>query len=76
MITCLTNKWDYSGDAKDAELVVTLDPWGNARNPLDLTWSYIDLWSALTTWGGDEANVPAEGESPKSCVRISYVRDS
>ena len=67
MITCLTNKWDYSGDAKDASVVVTLEPWGNARNPSGLTWSYIDLWSALTTWGNDAANVP---EARNRCLSL------
>ena len=57
MLTCLTNPWDYSGDAREAEIVVRLDPYGDARNPHNLVWAYVDLWSALTTWGGKEENV-------------------
>lgn len=62
-ITCLTNPWDYSGDAKDAKVVVTSHPRGNAHVASGLTWSYIDLWSAVTTWGGDRANMPGVGDS-------------
>ena len=63
MITCLTNAWDYSGDARDAEILVSLWPWGHARNPHSLTWAYVDLWSSLTTWGGLLENKPLEGDS-------------
>mgnify|MGYP003307879992 FL=1 len=63
MITCLTNAWDYSGDAREAEILVSLWPWGHARNPNQLTWAYVDLWSSLTTWGGVLENKPLEGDS-------------
>ena len=63
MITCLTNAWDYSGDAREAEILVSLWPWGHARNPNQITWAYVDLWSSLTTWGGVLENKPLEGDS-------------
>lgn len=62
-ITCLTNPWDYSGDAKDAVILVSVMPYGNALVEGGLSWSYVDLWSEVTTWGGDVENIPRIGDS-------------
>lgn len=62
-VTCLTNPWDYSGDAKEAAVVVTAGPYGNARVENGIVWSYIDLWSSVTTWGGNRDNIPDVGDS-------------
>ena len=42
---------------------MSLWPWGHARNPNQITWAYVDLWSSLTTWGGVLENKPLEGDS-------------
>lgn len=62
-ITCLTNPWDYSGEAKDAVVLVSVMPYGNARVEEGLSWSYVDLWSETTTWGGEVENIPRAGDS-------------
>ena len=59
-LTCLTGVWDYNGDALDREIIVTVDGIGNALAP-SVTWSYMNLWSSTTTWGGNDP--PVEGDS-------------
>ena len=63
-LTCLTNEWDYSGDAlwQKVELIV---PHGTAAiaQPREIAWSYANLWSSATTWGGDVDNMPETGDT-------------
>ena len=65
-IVCLTNKWDFSGDAFEREVEVNVGDYGTAVTAPGVSWSYMNLWSATTTWGGDDP--PAEGDS----VVITY----
>jgi len=69
-LTCLTNPWDYeaSSDPFDREVTVTVAAMGNALCSSKVRWSYADLWSSLTTWGGKKENKPVEGDS----VVITY----
>ena len=63
VVTCLSNPWDWSGDAFYQPVTVYVDNWGYASVPADVTWSYADLWSSATTWGGDLDNKPRAGDS-------------
>jgi hypothetical protein len=65
-ITCLTNPWDYSGDAFDREVIVDVEGQGYALTADTVVWSYANLWSSTTTWGGNDP--PVEGDS----VVITY----
>ena len=65
-ITCLTAPWDYSGDAFDQPVVVAVEEKGHAVNAEKVKWSYMNLWSLKTTWGGKDP--PIEGDS----VVITY----
>ena len=65
-ITCLTAPWDYSGDAFDQPVVVSVAEKGHAVNAGNVKWSYMNLWSSTTTWGGNDP--PIEGDS----VVITY----
>lgn len=60
-IVCLTGPWDYSGDAFDQPVVVTVAGKGHAVNAENIEWSYMNLWSSKTTWGGNDP--PVEGDS-------------
>ena len=63
VLTCITNAWDYNGDAFEREVQLYVDNWGDAAVEDDIAWSYCDLWSSATTWGGDLDNQPASGDS-------------
>ena len=65
-IVCLTNKWDYNGDAFEAAVTVTVEHVGTAVVASGVSWSYMNLWSSKTTWGGNDP--PAAGDS----VVITY----
>ena len=65
-ITCLSGVWDYNGDAFKRNIVVYVHGKGNAITSLGVWWSYMDLWSSTTTWGGN--NPPVSGDS----VVITY----
>jgi hypothetical protein len=60
-IVCLTGAWDYSGDAFDQPVVVAVRGKGTALNAAAVKWSYMNLWSSTTTWGGNDP--PVEGDS-------------
>jgi hypothetical protein len=70
-ITCLSNPWDWDytghdGNARAAyeqPVELYVDNWGDSTCASDVLWSYADLWSSLTTWGGDLANKPMAGDS-------------
>ena len=42
---------------------IYVDNWGDAKVADGLAWSYCDLWSSATTWGGDLDNKPLSGDS-------------
>ena len=60
-VTCLTGVWDYSGDAFDREVEVFVDGRGRGLTNPKVQWSYANLWSSTTTWGGNDP--PIEGDS-------------
>ena len=59
-ITCLTNPWDYSDDAFHGDVTVNV-PTGDAVVDGSVDWSYMNLWSSTTTWGGNDP--PVSGDS-------------
>ena len=63
LVTCVTNAWDYSGDAFEREVELYVDNWGDAEVDDGIQWSYCNLWSSATTWGGDLDNKPLSGDS-------------
>ena len=63
VLTCITNAWDYNGDAFERDVELYVDNWGDAAVDEGVAWSYCDLWSSATTWGGDLDNQPAMGDS-------------
>ena len=65
-LTCLTNPWDYSGDALNREVSVSVGSNGASLSASTALWSYANLWSSKTTWGG--LDPPVEGDS----VVITY----
>ena len=65
-LTCLTGVWDYSGDAFNREVDVSVGANGLALTADTVRWSYANLWSSKTTWGGNDP--PIEGDS----VVITY----
>jgi len=60
-LTCLTGVWDYSGDAFDQPVVVTVKGRGSSVSRPTALWSYANLWSSTTTWGGNPP--PETGDS-------------
>jgi hypothetical protein len=59
-LTCLTGAWDFAGDPFDREVTVHV-PTGDALAAPHVRWSYVNLWSDPTTWGG--LPPPVKGES-------------
>jgi len=62
-LTCLSNKWNFDGDAWNQPVDLYWPGSGFALNedPSNIHWSYVDLWSSKTTWGGEDP--PAAGDS-------------
>ena len=64
-LTCLTNKWTYDGEPWHAPVEVYWPNYGNAlplpNNTHNVHFSYVDFWSAKTTWGGEDP--PGLGDS-------------
>ena len=62
-LTCLTNRWNFAGDAWNQPVDLYWPGYGYAINEdsANIYWSYVDLWSSKTTWGGEDP--PAAGDS-------------
>lgn len=62
-ITCLTNKWTFMDDPWYVDIEVIWPGHGNALNKdkENVHFSYVDLWSSRTTWGGEDP--PLAGDS-------------
>ena len=65
-LTCLTGVWVYNGEPVDREVAVSVEGLGLALVASSVKWSYMNLWSSTTTWGGNDP--PVEGDS----VVITY----
>ena len=62
-IRCLTNPWNIEtdGDPFEREVIVDVGEYGYAVTEPWIKWSYANLWSSKTTWGGNDP--PVEGDS-------------
>jgi hypothetical protein len=61
-VTCLTNPFPLSSSAPTVGSVdVNSAETGLATTPDHVDWSYVNLWSAKTTWGGNDP--PMSGDS-------------
>ena len=61
-VTCLTNPWTFAGDPWYRDVHLYWPNHGNALNlKSEVNWSYINLWSARTTWGMEDP--PRHGDS-------------
>ena len=58
--TCLTQA-PASRPAGPLAVTVSVTGFGNAAQPAGLTYTYVDLWSHSSTWGG--SSPPGEGDS-------------
>jgi hypothetical protein len=55
-ITCLTNPWNFEQSAYQTDVEIYVEGSGFAFRDSDIYYSYVDLWSSKTTWGGNISN--------------------
>jgi hypothetical protein len=60
-VKCLTNPFAAAGEPPEVGKVEVLTPVGLATAAPGVEYSYVNLWSARTTWGGN--NPPLAGEA-------------
>ena len=64
-VACISNPWGKGSDPYLGGIKMHVAGWGdawiNSKNELNGTWSYIDLWSSRTSWGGNHP--PIHGDS-------------
>ena len=73
-VTCITNPFAFQGNTPKPNAVdVIVDGLGRARNAPNTSYTYTDLWSAKTTWGGDAP--PRAGDSVVVTTRQFIVLD-
>ena len=72
-ITCLTNPWDEGSDPFLGDVSVHVSGSGFAWLPSNESFSYIDLWSKKTSWGGNPP--PIAGDSVVVPPNVHLVLD-